>query len=178
MHRVAVLVLPEVVPYDLAIPVEVFSRARDPKNKPAYRVRVCGPIPRVRATGFDVVLDHGLGAVSDADTVFVPGVQDPFRPLPDGVGAALRAAVTAGARVASICSGAFVLAAAGVLDGRRATTHWLGAGALAARHPRIDVDPDVLFLEDGGVCPAQFLVVRASALTVCRILAPRNHGLF
>ncbi|MBL7521068.1 helix-turn-helix domain-containing protein [Frankia sp. CNm7] len=149
---VAVLAVDGVVPFDLAVPVEVFGRARLADGRPAYRVAVCAARPGadVDAGTFTLRARHGLETLAEADTVVVPGTGDPAAPLDPAVLDALRAAARRGSRVASVCSGAFLLAAAGLLDGLRATTHWLGTAELAARHPAVDVDPDVLFVDNDG----------------------------
>src|SRR4051812_13980118 len=121
MHRVAALVAGEVVAFDLAIPAQIFG-----PEQSLYAWTVCGaqPGPGATETGFDVLVPYGLEALADADTVIVPGIGDRGWPVEPRVLEALAAAAARGARVASICTGAFVLAAAGLLDGRRATTHW------------------------------------------------------
>jgi transcriptional regulator GlxA family with amidase domain len=172
MHTVAVLALDDVIPFDLATPLEVFGRVRLPGGEPAYRVLVCGP-PEVRAEAFTLRPDHDLGTAVHADTVIVPGCADPHARVPDDVIDTLRAAAANGARIASICAGALVLAATGLLDGLRATTHWLGVAELAARHPAVDVDPNVLYVDNG-----QFLTSAGAAagLDLCLHLVRRDHG--
>jgi len=151
-HLVAVLAVDAVVPFDLAVPVEVFGRARLASGRPAYRVVVCAvrPATDIDAGTFTLRARHGLETLAEADTIVVPGAADVAAGLDPATVDALRAAARRGARVASVCSGAFLLAAAGLLDGLRATTHWLGTAELAARHPTVDVDPDVLFVDNDG----------------------------
>ncbi|MFD3328456.1 GlxA family transcriptional regulator [Streptomyces sp. NPDC058701] len=149
MHTVAVLALDGVVPFDLSTPIDVFGRTRLPDGRPAYRVRVCAPAEEVDTGAFTLRAPWPLAALDDADTIIVPGVGAPSAPVPDEVLDALRRAAAHGTRLASICTGAFVLAATGLLDGLRATTHWLAAAELAARHPAVDVDPDVLYVDNG-----------------------------
>src|ERR687898_3068989 len=149
MHRVVGLIANEVVAIDLAIPAQVFGRGPAP-----YDWTVCapgGPCAVPTENGFDVVVPRGLDALEAADTAIVPGIGDNAWPMHDAVLDALEAAAARGARVASICTGAFVLAADGLLDGRRATTHWRYAGLLARSFPSVTVDPDVLFVDDGDV---------------------------
>jgi transcriptional regulator GlxA family with amidase domain len=173
MRTVAVLALDRVVPFDLSTPIEVFTRLRLPDGGPAYRVLVCGATPTVDAGAFTFQPPHGLDALADADTVILPGCADATAPVPDEVLDALRLAAARGARLASICSGAFVLAATGLLDGLRATTHWAAAGALAARHPAIDVDPDVLYVDNGRLLTS---AGAAAGLDLCLHLIRQDHG--
>lgn len=151
MHTVVVLALDDVIAFDLATPIEIFGRTRLRGGDPAYRVVIAGPEPSVSAGPLSLEVPNGLDVLGTADTVIVPGLNDPTRRLRADVGAALRSAHESGARIASICVGAFTLAAAGLLDGRRATTHWRGAEQLAALHPEITVDPAVLFVDDGDI---------------------------
>ncbi|MFC8296470.1 GlxA family transcriptional regulator [Micromonospora orduensis] len=173
MHTVAVLALDSVVPFDLATPMEVFQRTRLPDGRAGYRVLVCAATPTVAAGAFSMAVPWGLDVLVDADTVVVPGVSDPAAATPSAVLDALRAAAANGARIASICGGAFTLAATGLLDGHRATTHWLATGQLAAQHPRIQVDPNVLYVDNG-----QFLTSAGAAagLDLCLHLVRRDHG--
>ncbi|MFD0201574.1 MULTISPECIES: GlxA family transcriptional regulator [Saccharothrix] len=173
MHTVAVLALDGVVPFDLSTPIEVFTRVRLPGGEPAYRVLICGATPTVDAGAFTLQAPFGLDAVADADTVILPGCADGAAPVPDEVLDALRRAHAGGARLASICSGAFILAATGLLDGLRATTHWAGAAALAARHPEVDVDPDVLYVDNGRLLTS---AGAAAGLDLCLHLIRRDHG--
>ncbi|MCK2213288.1 AraC family transcriptional regulator [Actinomadura sp. ATCC 31491] len=173
MHIVAVLALDQVIPFDLATPIEVFTRTRLPDGRPAYEVRVCAERRQVEAGAFAIQAPWGLDALQDAGTIIVPGTTAPQAPLSPEVRDALRAAAANGARIASICSGAFPLAATGLLAGLRATTHWAAAGLLAAAHPDIDVDPDVLYVDNG-----QFLTSAGAAagLDLCLHLIRRDHG--
>ncbi|GIF96145.1 GlxA family transcriptional regulator [Catellatospora citrea] len=172
MHIVAVLALDQVIPFDLATPIEVFSRTRLPDGRVPYRVRVCGATPTVDAGAFTLQPPWGLDALATADTIILPGRADVDR-VPDEVLDALRAAAARGARIASICSGAFILAATGLLDGQRATTHWVAAGLLARRHPEIDVDPDVLYVDNGQLLTS---AGAAAGLDLCLHLIRRDHG--
>ncbi|MEU4802823.1 helix-turn-helix domain-containing protein [Actinosynnema sp. NPDC023587] len=157
-HQVAVLALDHVVGFDLGTPPQIFNAARADDDARFYRVRVCTPGARpVRSSAqFTITPDHGLELLAEADTVLVAGVHHGARVLEDGtiedsVRDALRAASARGARVVSICTGAFVLAAAGLLDGRKATTHWMHADNFRRLFPAVDLDPDVLFVDDGDV---------------------------
>ncbi|MFC0544157.1 GlxA family transcriptional regulator [Kutzneria chonburiensis] len=165
MHTVAVLALPDVIPFDLATPIEAFRRT------PGYRVLVCAPSPEISAGLFTLTAPHGLEALATADTIVLPGCTE--FDVPSSVVDALVAAASRGARLASICTGAFILAATGLLDGLRATTHWAAAAELAARYPLIDVDPDVLYVDNG-----QFLTSAGAAagLDLCLHIIRRDHG--
>jgi transcriptional regulator GlxA family with amidase domain len=171
MHRVAILALDAAVPIDLAIPAQVF----DGRDGAPYRAELCaeraGPVPTT--TGFDVVATAGLEALQRADTVVVPGFESPTMRPPQPVLDALVQAVDEGRRVVSICTGAFALAAAGVLDGRRATTHWRHAGDLAAMHPAVEVDPGVLYVDEGTVLTSAGV---AAGIDLCLHLIRTDHG--
>ncbi|MBT1187665.1 helix-turn-helix domain-containing protein [Streptomyces sp. CJ_13] len=173
MHTVAVLALDGVIPFDLSTPIEVFSRTRLPGGRPAYRVRVCAPTPEVDAGAFALRAPWPLETLAEADTIVLPGVADLDAPLPPEVLDALRRAAARGTRIASICVGAFVLAATGLLDGLRATTHWTAAPALAARYPRIEVDADVLYIDNGQLLTS---AGAAAGLDLCLHLIRRDHG--
>jgi transcriptional regulator GlxA family with amidase domain len=151
MHRVVVVATHGVLPFDLATPSEIFRRTRLADGRAPYRLTVCGVTRRVETADFEIRLRAGLEALRRADTVIIPGVADLERPVPRALVQALRAAAARGARLASICSGAFLLAATGLLAGKRATTHWLAAAELARRHPAIEVDPNVLFVDEGNL---------------------------
>ncbi|MCH5671012.1 GlxA family transcriptional regulator [Streptomyces gilvus] len=150
LHRVAVLVLEGAKPLDVGIPAQVFTtRASMP-----YEVRVCGAAPGLvnGGDGLSYSVADGLDALVWADIVFIPGYRFPDREdPPPAVVDALVAAHERGARLAAISTGAFALAATGLLDGRRATTHWHYTRALAAKHPRVKVDENVLFVDEGSV---------------------------
>ncbi|MEV0347598.1 helix-turn-helix domain-containing protein [Nonomuraea sp. NPDC050680] len=167
MHRVAAVVVPPVLSFDISIPFMVFN------SVPHYDVRVCtarpGPLPTVG--GPDVVVADGLDALDGADTVLAVGSGG--EQAPPEVLDALRGAAAGGARIASLCTGAFVLAQAGLLDGRRATTHWGLADDLATRFPSIEVRPDVLFVEDGGIFTS---AGAAAAIDLCLHLVRLDYG--
>lgn len=161
MQTVAVLAFPGVVAFDLAIPCHAFGLAGD-------EIRVCGD-GQVGAGAFDVVAPHALAAALTADTLVVPGLEDETD-VPEPVVDVLRAAT---GRLVSICTGAFALAEAGVLDGRRATTHWRHAADLQARFPRIRVEPDVLYVDEGEVLTSAGV---AAGLDLCLHLIARDRG--
>lgn len=147
-HDIAVLGLPGVNAFDFATAVQVFGRAA-PAGR--YRVTECTWCPGVIPTtaGYRIEIGHGLDAIASARTVVVPGHDG--REMPVAALEAVRLAHRRGARVASICTGAFLLAAAGLLHGRRAATHWASADELQAQYPEIDVVPDELYVDDGDV---------------------------
>jgi transcriptional regulator GlxA family with amidase domain len=169
-HRVVALLAGEVVAFDLAIPAQIFGRQPD-----LYTWAVCASEPGAVPTenGFDVMVPHGLEALETADTVVVPGIGERAWPLPDEPLDALRRAAQRGARVASICTGAFVLAAAGLLDGRRAATHWGYAALLARQFPAVRVDPDVLYVDEGDVLTSAGV---AAGIDLCLHMARSDHG--
>ena len=172
MHTVAVLALDRVIPFDLSTPIEVFSRTRLPDGRPGYRIRVCAEHPEIDAGAFTLRAPWGLDALRDADTIVVPGTAaaDPLSPA---VREALRTAAGNGTRIASICSGTFPLAATGLLDGLRATTHWTAAAALARAHPEVDVDPDVLYVDNGRILTS---AGAAAGLDLCLHMIRRDYG--
>jgi transcriptional regulator GlxA family with amidase domain len=165
---VAVLAFDGVVLGDLATPLEILGRC------PGYSVRVCSAKPRVRSEFVTLSVPWRLSALSRAHTIIVPGAEEPANAkLNRAELRALRRGIALGARVASICTGAFLLAQTGVLDGRRATTHWRGAALLARRHPRIEVDPDVLYVDAGRVLTS---AGAAAGLDLCLYLIRKDFG--
>lgn len=173
MHTVVIVALPDTVAFDLAVPVEVFGRVRLPSGEPAYRVLVCGPEPEVSAGPFRLVTDRGLDALDEADTVVLPGRNDVSTAPPAVVAAALRAAFARGTRIVSICSGAFTVAATGLLDGRRATTHWAGTEAFRSMYPRVHLDPDVLYVDEGQILTS---AGASAGIDLCLYLVQRDCG--
>ncbi|MEU6388031.1 helix-turn-helix domain-containing protein [Streptomyces sp. NPDC046939] len=171
-RSVALAVTDGMLHFELAIACEVFGPAPAAVTAPWYDLALCGPAP-VAFGPFRLEPDHGLDHLADAGTVIVPGWADVDVPPPAGLVDAVRAAHDAGARVVSLCTGAFVLAAAGILDGRRATTHWAHTDVLAARHPEVEVDPDVLYVDNGQVLTS---AGKAAALDLCLHLIRLDHG--
>lgn len=148
-HRVTTLLTPGANPFEFAIACEVFGLQRRDLGVDWYDHRLAAVTrPLVVNGGWTLDSCHGLEALEDADTVIVPAC--PMEPPPPAV-AAIRRAYLRGARMVSFCSGAFALAAAGILDGRPATTHWMYAEELARRHPKVRFDPEVLYVDDGQV---------------------------
>lgn len=175
-HRIAALVTEGMAPFELSSVIEVFGLPRPEIDGPWYTLDVCSDRPGapLRMTGgLTVSAEHGLDVVRDADTVIVPAVVDPRSGPGDDVVQALRSAHARGARLVSICSGAFALAAAGVLDGREATTHWQYAALLAERFPAVPVRPDVLYVDHGDVLTS---AGSAAGLDLCLHLVRSDHG--
>lgn len=171
-HRVVVLVLDGALPLDVGIPAEVFH----PETGFGYEVAACGVTAGTVPShgGFGYAVSRGLDALADADTIIVPGYAPAGRPIPMGVGEALRSAASRGARIASICYGAFALADAGLLDGLRATTHWDAADKFAERYPQITVEPNVLFVDEGSILTS---AGAAAGLDLCLYIVRRDLGM-
>ena len=176
-HTVTAVVLDGVGPFEFAVACEVFGVDRSEAASPWYRFLVASPTPGPNRTslGFTIDAPHGLDAVRTADTVYVParGGCDADCEPPAELVDALRDAHARGARIMSVCTGAFVLAAAGLLDGRRATTHWMHAEELARRYPGVDVDPDVLYIDDGDVLTS---AGTAAGIDLCLHIVRTDHG--
>jgi transcriptional regulator GlxA family with amidase domain len=172
-HTIALVVYDGVDPLGLAVAAEIFGTdfAAGP-DQPWYRLMICGSGPVALDHGLRMEVPHGLEQVLRADTVLVPACETPDGP-PPAVLTALRQAHARGARLVSLCTGAFVLAAAGLLDGRRVTTHWAECAELAARYPSLTVDPDVLYVDDGDILTS---AGSAAAIDLCLYLVRRDHG--
>ncbi|WP_229073082.1 transcriptional regulator FtrA [Actinoplanes sp. DH11] len=172
---VSVLAFEGMSVFEVGIVTEVFGLPRPEFDFPWYELTVCSETPGpVRVVGGATLhTGHGLDAFAAADTVIVPGVPDVRATPSAALVAALRAAHTRGARILSICSGAFALAGAGLLDGRRATTHWRYADLLRTRHPGIRVDADVLYIDDGQVLTS---AGSAAGLDLCLHVIRLDHG--
>ncbi|MCI4061984.1 helix-turn-helix domain-containing protein [Micromonospora sp. R77] len=172
MATIALAATDGMLHFELAMACEVFVRDPSGLADPWYDLVVCGPGP-VGVGRFRLEPDDGLDRLARADTVIVPAVADIDAEVPPDLLDAVRAAHQAGARLVSLCTGAFVLAAAGVLDGLRATTHWAHTEALAARFPRVEVDADVLYVDNGSVLAS---AGKAAAIDLCLHLIRRDHG--
>jgi len=175
LQPVALLALPDVEPFDLFIAGQIFGY-RTPGTAPLYyRMLLCGPQPGLTsmAGGVAIGVPLGLDALAEARTVVVPGVDDVEAPVPEPVIAALRAAAARGARIVSICTGAFVLAEAGLLDGRRATTHWAHTERFAQRFPRVELDPRVLYVDEHDVMTSAGM---AAGIDLCLHIVRLDHG--
>ncbi|MET9462924.1 helix-turn-helix domain-containing protein [Streptomyces canus] len=178
-HRIAVLALPGVPPFELGIPSRVFGSVLDADSRPLYEVTVCTAdgAPVLSDAGFTVQPAAGPEALAAADTVIVPpthAMPELGRggPLPPEVTAAI-AGIRPGTRLVSICAGSYVLAAAGLLDGRPATTHWGLAPEFRRAYPRVNVDEEVLFVDDGDVLTSAGV---AAGVDLCLHMIRRDHG--
>lgn len=181
-HRVGVLAVDDVIAFEVAIPDRILGTATTPGGAPLYDVRVAsldgGPVRT--SSGYRLAPEHGPEALAAAQTLVVPAVAvggpgPAGRPerAPDERVLELVRAAAAGGRVVAICTGAFVLGAAGVLDGRRATTHWAHAHRFRRRFPQVDLQPDVLFVDDGDVLTSAGV---AAGIDLCLHLVRRDHG--
>ncbi|WP_372456232.1 GlxA family transcriptional regulator [Streptomyces cavourensis] len=174
-HRVVMIVSAGSNPFEMGVATELFGLRRPELPVGWYDFTLCSPTPTVRMhAGFFHLSDvPGLDAVDRADTVIVPNRPDPLEDPGPEVLAAIRRAAARGARLVSFCTGTFTLAAAGVLDGRRATTHWRWTAEFTARYPRVDLRPDVLFTDDGQVITA---AGSAAALDTGLHIVRTDHG--
>lgn len=178
MHRVVVLALQGVYPFELAIPNRIFGLAAGPGGEPLYEVVTCsldgGPV--TTDADFTVTVPHGSEVIRTADTLVIPpfvcGPDEEHDWLPEELAEAL-ALLRPGARIVSICTASYVLAAAGLLEGRPATTHWNDADAFQRTFPQVQVDADVLFIDTGRVLTA---AGSAAGVDLCLHLIRRDHG--
>jgi transcriptional regulator GlxA family with amidase domain len=168
-HRVAVVVLPGVIPLEFGTATQVFGR------DPHYDLTVCaeGRAAPVPGSGFVINTAAGLEGLERPDTVIVPGYEDVDVTVSAAVLDALRVARVRGVRLVSICTGAFALAAAGLLDGRPATTHWRWTRELQARYPAVEVLPNRLFVDDGDILTSAGVT---AGIDLCLHLIRRDHG--
>ena len=153
MSTVATLIYDSVDPLELGITTEVFAIERPELGVPWYRFLLCAAEPGpIRApAGLLITAPYGLADAAEADILIVPGLRPSMEPAPPALLEVLRHAYHRGARILSFCTGTFLLAEAGLLDGRRVTTHWRWAAKLAARYPKVQVDSHVLFIDDGQI---------------------------
>ncbi|MFF8645195.1 GlxA family transcriptional regulator [Streptomyces sp. NPDC015345] len=179
-HRVVVLALDGVIPFELGIPQRIFSRARDADRRRLYEVVTCSvrpPGPVRTDADYTILVEHGPEALATADTVVVPASYE-LGPVYEegrltGELAAALARIRPGTRLVSICTGGYVLAAAGFLDGRPATTHWASAAHFQRLFPDVKVDADVLFIDDGDVLTSAGV---AAGVDLCLHLVRRDQG--
>ncbi|KJS53544.1 GlxA family transcriptional regulator [Streptomyces rubellomurinus] len=179
MHHVGVLALDGVFPFELGIPARIFGAARDEAGAPLYTVTTCGLDggPVRSAADFDLAVSRDAGLLAAVDTVVIPpsdslGDIREHGTLPEALRAAL-AGIRPGTRIVGICTASYVLAAAGLLDGRRATTHWREADRLQRMSTTARIDPDVLFVDDGDVLTSAGV---AAGIDLCLHLVRRDHG--
>ncbi|MEU1178266.1 helix-turn-helix domain-containing protein [Streptomyces sp. NPDC005820] len=179
-HRVVVLALDGILPFELGIPHRIFGRPKDAEGRPLYEVVTCSirpPGPVHTDADFAIMVEHGPETLATADTVVVPASYELGPVFEEGVLtdelAAALAHIRPGTRLASICTGVYVLAATGRLDGRPATTHWADAEHLQQLFPKIDVDPDVLFIDDGDILTSAGV---AAGIDLCLHMVRRDHG--
>ncbi|GLV72268.1 GlxA family transcriptional regulator [Streptomyces hygroscopicus] len=178
-HRVVVLALPGVIPFELGIPYRIFGKSRSSTGRRLYEVVTCTPEPGLVSTDadFPIAVDLGPETLAEADTIVVPAsyelgpVHEEGR-LTEPLAAAL-AHARPGVRWVSICTGCYVLAAAGLLDGRPATTHWSSVDHFQRLFPTVKVDPDVLFVDDGDVLTSAGV---AAGIDLCLHLVRRDYG--
>ncbi|MFI7307960.1 GlxA family transcriptional regulator [Streptomyces hygroscopicus] len=178
-HRVVVLALPGVIPFELGIPYRIFGKSRSSTGRRLYEVVTCTPEPGLVSTDadFPIAVDLGPETLAEADTIVVPAsyelgpVHEEGR-LTEPLAAAL-AHARPGVRWVSICTGCYVLAAAGLLDGRPATTHWGSVDHFQRLFPTVKVDPDVLFVDDGDVLTSAGV---AAGIDLCLHLVRRDYG--
>lgn len=170
-HRVVAVVLEDVRFLDLAAPAHFFGHLGPPRYDFALAAVQPGAVRG--SSGFEIAVEHGVGAIERADTVVVPGYGPTDEAPAEALLDALRTASANGARMMSICTGAFALAHAGLLDGRRAATHWADAAALAAGFPAVEVDPNVLFVDEGDVLTSAGV---AAGLDLCLHVVRSDHG--
>ncbi|MFI7501394.1 GlxA family transcriptional regulator [Streptomyces sp. NPDC049687] len=179
-HRVVVLALDGLLPFELGIPHRIFGRPKDAEGRHLYEVVTCSirpPGPVGTDADFAIMVEHGPETLATADTVVVPASYELGPVFEEGVLtedlAAALAHIRPGTRLASICTGVYVLAAAGYLDGRPATTHWADAENFQRLFPKVDVDPDVLFIDDGDVLSSAGV---AAGIDLCLHMVRRDHG--
>jgi AraC family transcriptional regulator, transcriptional activator FtrA len=174
-RRVALVADENSNPFEMSCAIEVFGLRRPELGRDLYDLRLCAERPRtlMRDGFFTLTGVAGLEATEDADTVIVPNRPDTEAPHSPRVLNALRRAHARGARLVGFCSGAFTIAEAGLLDGRRAACHWMWADAFRARFPQVRLEPDVLFVDDGEILTASG---SASALDLGLHLVRRDYG--
>ncbi|MGJ3524465.1 GlxA family transcriptional regulator [Nitratidesulfovibrio sp. D1] len=172
-HRLAILALDGFVPYDLCVPHEIFTGVTLPDGQAPYDVCFIGPAETARSGHIHITGCLPPQAMPDMHTIVVPGLVTPFGYRDEQVFAALREAARCGVRLASICSGACVLAACGLLDGLTATTHWALVDRLAADHPMIRVEREVLYCDNGHILTSAGL---AAGMDLCLHMIRKDHG--
>ncbi|SDC20091.1 GlxA family transcriptional regulator [Actinokineospora iranica] len=176
-HRVAVLARPGLLPMELGIVLRLFGQARSADGMRLYQVATCALEPGELRTDTDITVNvhHGPEALALADTVVLPASDEDYAPTEDLAPRMAEALsrIRPDARIASICTGSFVLAAAGLLDGLRATTHWRSSALFRALYPGVRLDPDVLYTDEGRILTAAGV---ASGIDLCLHMIRTDHG--
>lgn len=174
-HTVAVIVFEGISMFHLAVPCMVFGEDLARLGVPRYRLLICAIAPGLNATmsGFNIEVHHDLSILAEADTVIVPAWRDPEERPPEVLLDALRAAHARGSRIVGLCLGAFVLAEAGLLDGRVASTHWVWSDDFARKYPRVKLDKKVLYVDNGDILTS---AGTAAAIDCCLHLLRCDHG--
>jgi transcriptional regulator GlxA family with amidase domain len=175
LKNVAVAICQDAPAFEIGVACEVFGFDRTAQGLPGYDFAVCAcePPPIRTSSGFSIDTPYGIERLAEADLIIIPGWHDIHDRPPEALLQALRDAVDRGSRVMSMCTGAFVLAASGLLDGRRATTHWRDAETLARHYPKITVDPSVLYIDDGAVLTS---AGTGSGIDLCLHVLRTEHG--
>ena len=175
MHRVVVLALPGVIPFDMAIPFQVFGDAYGTHGEPLYEVMLAGShrgsLPT--SAGFSVVVDRGISALEGAQTIVVVGSEPALTAIDETVRVALLGAMKRGVRLMSICTGAYVLAETGLLEGRRASTHWKHGERFRSRYPGVELDTRALYTDDGQLLTS---AGAAAGIDLCLHVVARDYG--
>ncbi|MFF2810165.1 GlxA family transcriptional regulator [Streptomyces sp. NPDC058000] len=174
-HRIALVAFPGIRAFDVSVITEVWGADRTDHGVPAFELRrvAAGPEPVPMRGGLALTPDRTLAWLPRAELIVVPGLDDHVTPAPEPVLAALRRAHARGTTIAALCGGAFTLAQAGLLDGRRALTHWALTDLLRARHPRVRVGPDALFVQDSNLWTS---AGTAAGIDLCLHLVRAAHG--
>lgn len=173
IHKVAILAFDDVVPADLTTPCEIFARVELACEHLPYQVQVCSPARLVKTHAFNMHTKWSLDAAIEADTVIVPGMANPTDDPPAAIIKAICEAKASGARIVSICTGAFILAASGILEGLNVTTHWRATDLLARLYPNINVQPNVLFTDNGQILSS---AGAAAGVDLCLYLIKKDFG--
>ncbi|MGE8638737.1 MAG: GlxA family transcriptional regulator [Achromobacter sp.] len=175
MHTVAVIAFEGISPFHLSVPCMVFGDDLARLGVPRYQLLICGERPGLIPTmsGFKIEVEHDLSALAQADTIIMPAWRDPEESAPPALLDALRAGHARGARIAGLCLGTFVLAEAGLLDGRTAATHWVWGDDFERRHPKVRLDRKSLYIDDGDILTS---AGTAAAIDCCLHLLRRDHG--
>ncbi|CAI0845612.1 GlxA family transcriptional regulator [Serratia entomophila] len=173
--NVGIVVFNDIIPFHLSVPCAVFEKAVNNSGESAYRLMICAtePGPLRTNAGFSITADHGLAGLAQADMVIVPSWSTPEIPPPPALTSALLAAHARGAQIVGLCMGAFVLAAAGLLNGRPATTHWRWMADFMQRYPQVSVDNNVLYVDDGDIVTS---AGTAASIDCCLHLVRQHCG--